>query len=81
MLEAAKTNKDGEYHYPAGQFILKLLEKYGGSENSLYDLIEDSNSIKRFVESLFVEFACHSLSTYISPSPKMIKKWRNEGGI
>lgn len=81
MMKAAKDNKDGEYHYPAGQFILIAYAEYGKSYGSIDHLIDNHKAIKDFVKYLFSNFENVSLSTYIQPSPKMIKKWKSRNKI
>lgn len=59
----------------AGQFILWAKEKYGGSDETDQDfvdrLIEDQEAIRRFVTSLFTDFANRHLSEKLKPTSKM----------
>lgn len=75
MIAAANENKDSEYHYPAGQFVIRAFEKCGSSCGSIESLIDDHGAIKKFVLFLFSTYSDISLSTYIEPSPKMKQKW------
>jgi len=81
MIRAAQDKQDGEYHYPAGQFILKAYEKYRSLCRSVNDLIDDHDNISAFVKFLFLNFGNVSLSMYITPSPKMMKKWQYKNKI
>lgn len=81
MINAAKDNLDSEYHYPAGQFIIKAYDKYGNSSESINELINNDPAIRDFIEFLFSNFENTPISTYIKPSPKMIKKWRDKEKI
>jgi len=81
MIKAAKQNKNSEYHYPAGKFVLKALEEHRSSCSSIEALIDAHAVLKAFVGFLFSTFEHKSLSTYIEPSLKMKEKWSDKGKI
>lgn len=81
MIKAAKGDLDSEYHYPAGQFIIKAYDKYGNSSQSINELIDNNPAIRGFVKFLFSNYVDTPISTYIRPSPKMIEKWGNKEKI
>jgi len=83
MIKAAQDKVDSSYSYPAGQFVLKAYENYKSADGSrtISDLISDHDAISSYVKSIFSRFEKISLSTYIEPSPKMIKKWKDKNKI
>jgi len=81
MIKAANDNIDSEYHYPGGQFILKAYEYYEKLDVSINELINNNKAIRGFIEYLYSNFEHASISTFIKPSPKMIKKWKNKGKL
>ena len=80
MVKAAQDKLNSEYHYPAGQFILKTYEKYKPA-GTIEDLINSNKTISEFVKFIFLNFENVSLSTYIIPSPKMISGWQHKNKI
>lgn len=81
MVKAAEHNKNSEYHYPAGKFVLKAFEEHRASCSSIEALIDAHSVLKTFVGFLFSNFQRKSLSTYIEPSSKMKEKWSGKGKI
>lgn len=68
-----ETNSDRN---PAGQLVLKAYEDYTTTHTSksIRDLMRDCGAISAFVKSLFSRFENISLSTYMTPCTKMIKR-------
>jgi len=81
MIEAGQRTPKGEYSYPAGQLLLKLLEKNEVEMDSINDLINSKAVLRKFINFLFCNFNETSLSDFIKPSPEMEKKWKQKGKI
>lgn len=76
-IKVAEKNIDSSYMYPAGHFVLKAYEDYKTTygNKTLDDFINDDKAIGAYVKSIFFRFQSISLSTYITPSPKMKSRW------
>lgn len=69
----------------AGQFVLSAKEKYGAAHETDEDFadrfIEDREAIRKFVTSLFADFANRPLSEEFTPTSKMWKNDSDKGKI